>query len=141
MKRVKQPLLGLCPIGKFVFSHEDAMRYKRLIMDRFDRWGIGYVHLDGVLPDGMVRDQRHVEPAVRYFLDHRVDGLFIPHCNFGTEGAAAMIARQCRVPVLLWGPRDDAPPGRRHPAAGFSVRHAGHQRSAAQASRSLQLYQ
>jgi L-fucose isomerase-like protein len=109
MKRVKQPLLGLCPIGKFVFSHEDAMRYKRLLMERFDRWGIGYVHLDGALPDGMVRDQCHVEPAVRYFLDHRVDGLCIPHCNFGTEGAAAMIARQCRVPVLLWGPRDEAP--------------------------------
>ena len=23
-----RPLRGLCPIGKFVFSHEDAMRYK-----------------------------------------------------------------------------------------------------------------
>jgi len=109
MKRVKPTLLGLCPIGKFVFSHEDAMRYKRLIMERLDRWGIDYVHLDGVLPDGLIRDQAHVEPAVRYFQDRRIDGLFIPHCNFGTEGAAAMIARQCGVPVLLWGPRDEAP--------------------------------
>jgi L-fucose isomerase-like protein len=109
MKRVKSPLLGLCPIGKFVFSHEDAMRYKRLLVERLDRWGVRYVTLDGVLPDGMVRDQGHVDPAVRYFEDQRIDALFIPHCNFGTEGAAAMIARQCRVPVLLWGPRDDAP--------------------------------
>jgi L-fucose isomerase-like protein len=109
MKRVKSPLLGLCPIGKFVFSHEDAMRYKRLLIERLDRWGVRYVTLDGVLPDGMVRDQAHVDPAVRYFEDQRIDALFIPHCNFGTEGAAAMIARQCRVPVLLWGPRDDAP--------------------------------
>jgi hypothetical protein len=47
--------------------------------------------------------------VVRYFQDRRIDALFIPHCNFGTEGAAAMIARECRVPVLLWSPRDDAP--------------------------------
>ena len=85
------------------------MRYKRHVMDRLDRWGVGYVHLDGVLPDGMVRDQSHVAPAVRDFQDRRIDGLFIPHCNFGTEGAAAMIARQCAVPALLWGPRDEAP--------------------------------
>ena len=61
----------------------------------------------------MVRDQSHVEPAVRYFQDRRIDALFIPHCNFGTEGAAAMIARQCGVPVPLWGPRDE----RRWPTA------------------------
>ena len=58
MKRTKPILLGLCPIGKFVFSHEDAMRYKRKLMERFDRWQVGYVHLDGVLPDGMIRDRR-----------------------------------------------------------------------------------
>ena len=46
---------------------------------------------------------------MRDFQERRIDALFIPHCNFGTEGAAAMIARQCGVPVLLWGPRDDAP--------------------------------
>jgi L-fucose isomerase-like protein len=109
MKRVKQPLLGLCPIGKFVFSHEDAMRYKRTLQEKFAAWGVRYVDLETVLPDGMVRDQAHVDAAVRFFQDQRIDALFIPHCNFGTEGAAAMIARNCRVPVLLWAPRDGAP--------------------------------
>ena len=71
MKRTKPILLGLCPIGKFVFSHEDAMRYKRQIVERLDRWGVGYVPLDAVLPDGMVRDQSHVDPAVRHFQDQR----------------------------------------------------------------------
>jgi L-fucose isomerase-like protein len=105
----KQPLLGLCPIGKFVFSHEDASRIKGLIQKTFDTWDIRYVDLESVLPDGMVRDQAHVEPVVRFFQDRRIDALFIPHCNFGTEGAAAMIAKKCGVPTLLWGPRDEAP--------------------------------
>lgn len=105
----KQPVLGLCPIGKFVFSHEDAVRFKGMIRERLDRWKIRYVDLETVLPDGMVRDQKHVAPVVRYFQEQRIDALFIPHCNFGTEGAAAMIAKKCAVPTLLWGPRDEAP--------------------------------
>ena len=106
---MKKPLIGLCPIGKFVFSHQDAMRYKRLLQEYFTEWGIDYVDLEDVLPDGMVRDQKHVEPVVRHFASKRIDALFIPHCNFGTEGAAGMIAKQCGVPTLLWGPRDDTP--------------------------------
>lgn len=105
----RQPLIGLCPIGKFVFSHEDAMRFKGLIRERLDRWQIRYVDLDEVLPDGMVRDQKHVGPVVRHFQQRQIDALFIPHCNFGTEGAAALIAKECGVPTLLWGPRDEAP--------------------------------
>ena len=101
----KQVVAGFCPIGKFVFSHEDAVRFKGLIRERLERWQIRYVDLEPVLPDGMVRDQKHVAPVVRYFQEQRIDALFIPHCNFGTEGAAAMIAKQCGVPTLLWGPR------------------------------------
>jgi len=105
----KEPLIGLCPIGKFVFSHEDAMWLKGLIREKLDEWKIRYVDLEGVLPDGMVRDQKHTEPVVRFFQQQRIDALFIPHCNFGTEGAAGMIAKQCNVPTLLWAPRDEAP--------------------------------
>jgi L-fucose isomerase-like protein len=46
---------------------------------------------------------------VDFFKEKRIDALFIPHCNFGTEGAAGMIAKKLGVPVLLWGPRDEAP--------------------------------
>jgi len=103
------PLLGLCPIGKFVFSHEDAMRYKRILQADLQRWGIATVDLDGVLEDGMIRDQSHAAAAAAHFKKANVDGLFMPHCNFGTEGAVGVIARDVGVPVLLWGPRDEAP--------------------------------
>jgi len=108
-KPKKSVLVGLCPIGKFVFSHPDALRFKALVSQQLEQMNIDFVNLDGVIPDGVVRDQKHVEPVVRHFQDRRIDALFIPHCNFGTEGAAGMIARNCGAPTLLWGPRDEAP--------------------------------
>jgi L-fucose isomerase-like protein len=103
------PLLGLAPIGKFVFSHEDAMRYKGRVEAMLKKLGVRYVNLDGIIPDGMVRDQRHVDPCVAYLKRQGVDALFMPHCNFGTEGACGMLGQRMNVPVLLWGPRDEAP--------------------------------
>lgn len=105
----RKPTLAFCPIGKFVFSHEDAMRHKEVIRGVIDRLGIDAVDLETVLPDGMVRDRAHVLPAVDHFRRARADALFIPHCNFGTEDAAALIARDLGLPTLLWGPRDEAP--------------------------------
>lgn len=103
------PLLGLCPIGKFVFSHEDAIRQKIALQKRLRELKIPFVDLEGLLPDGLVRDQKQVQAVVDHFRQARVRCLFLPHCNFGTEGAAAMIAHRLSVPTLLWGPRDEAP--------------------------------
>lgn len=103
------PLLGLCPIGKFVFSHEDAIRQKTVLQARLKRWNIRFVDLDAVIPDGIIRSDEHVAPAIRFFREKNIDALMLPHCNFGTESAVGMLARQAGVPVLLWGPRDEAP--------------------------------
>ncbi|MCC6444952.1 MAG: fucose isomerase [Armatimonadetes bacterium] len=103
------PLLGLCPIGKFVFSNEDAVRYKEAIQAKLREWRVRFVDLEGVLEDGLVKDQSHVDTAVAHFRRAEVDGLFMPHCNFGTEGAVGMIGRKLGVPALLWGPRDEVP--------------------------------
>ncbi len=105
----KKPLLGLCPIGKFVFSNEDAIRYKQMLQGKLSEWNVRYVDLEGVLEDGLVKDQSHVAAAVAHFQQAGIDCLFTPHCNFGTEGAVGMIAKKLDVPVLLWGPRDEAP--------------------------------
>ena len=109
-KKKEDILLGVCPIGKFIFSHEDAMRHKKMIYEKLDKWKIKYSTIEEVVPDGMVRDQQHVDPVVEHFKNNKkVDALFIPHCNFGTEGAAGMIAKKLGVPTLLWGPRDGPP--------------------------------
>ena len=103
------PLLGVCPIGKFVFSHDDALRQKKAIFSKLDSWNVSYCQIDDVVPDGMIRDQKHVEPVVEYFKSKKIDALFVPHCNFGTEGAVGMIGKKLGVPVLMWAPRDEAP--------------------------------
>ncbi len=107
-KKIK---LGFCPIGKFVFSHEDALRQKAKLEKIMTGAGVTWVGLDEVLPgnEGLVRKQDDVGPVVDFFRREQIDALFIPHCNFGTEGAAGMIAKECGVPTLLWGPRDGAP--------------------------------
>ena len=104
-----RPLMGLVPIGKFVFSNEDAIRYKRLLQAKLTEWGVRYVDLEGLLSDGLVKDQSHVGPVVEHMKKAGADCIFMPHCNFGTEGAVGMIAKKMGVPVLLWGPRDEAP--------------------------------
>ncbi|HPJ22757.1 MAG TPA: fucose isomerase, partial [Clostridia bacterium] len=109
MIKQKTVKLGVCPIGKFVFSHEDAKIQKKLIYDKLCELGIGYADIENVLPDGLVRDHSHVEPVVRYLESQNIDALFVPHCNFGTESAVGMIARELGLPTLLWGPRDEAP--------------------------------
>ena len=106
----RQPvLLGLCPIGKFVFSHEDALRCKAQIEERLNEWQVPYIGIDEVVPDGVVRRVEDVALVVRHFKARGVDGVFLPHCNFGTEHAVGLIGRDLGVPVLLWGPRDEAP--------------------------------
>ena len=37
------------------------------------------------------------------FKAEKIDGLFLPHCNFGTEFECARLAKDLNVPVLLWG--------------------------------------
>jgi len=109
MPERRMPLLGLCPIGKFVFSHEDALRFKALIERRLDGWGVPYVNIDDAAPEGLIHDVSDVAGVVAHLKQQQVDAVFMPHCNFGTEHAVGLIGRELGVPVLVWGPRDEAP--------------------------------
>ncbi len=104
-------LLGLCPIGKVLFSHKDAVRQKIGIQKKLVEMQVNYVDLDELLQDsdGLVREQSQVDKVVSYFKSKKIDALFVPHCNFGTEGAVGMIVKKLGVPTLLWGPRDEWP--------------------------------
>lgn len=105
-KKIK---MGLCPMGKFVFSHEDAKAQKIEIETKLNQLGINFINIDTVLIDGIVREYNDIDPVTEFFENQKIDCLFIPHCNFGTESATGMIAKKLGVPTLLWGPRDDVP--------------------------------
>lgn len=101
--------LGVCPIGKVLFDQDDTLRQKNEVYRKLDEMGIDYVTIEDAVPNGIIREMAHVGPAVASLKDQGADALFIPHCNFGTEGAAGQIARALDLPTLLWAPRDDAP--------------------------------
>lgn len=101
--------LGVCPIGKVLFNHEDTVRQKNMMYKKLDELGIEYVSIEGDVPDGLVRTMDQVEIVVKALKAKGADALFIPHCNYGTEGAAASIARAMDMPTLLWASRDEYP--------------------------------
>ncbi len=105
----KQFKLGLAPTRRDVFSRQDSLRYKGLIEEKLRSWGINFINLDGINEEGLLFNEADVVKAVELFSRDEVDAVFVPHCNFGTESAVAKLARDVGKPLLLWGPRDEAP--------------------------------
>jgi L-fucose isomerase-like protein len=101
--------LGLAPIGKFVFSQQDARRYADLTAKHLRALGVDFVDLEGVTGDGLLFRHEDLPAVIRHLREQRVDALFCPHCNFGTEDVAALLGKEMGLPYLLWGPRDEAP--------------------------------
>ncbi len=101
--------LGFAPTRRSIFSAPDAVKYAGLIRDKLDKLGVDYVDIKEFNKDGLLYADEDVERAAEKFRSEKIDGLFVPHCNFGTEYAVAKLARKLNVPVLLWGPRDERP--------------------------------
>jgi L-fucose isomerase-like protein len=109
---MKKLVLGYAPTRRFVFSAEDAFRYKVLIREKIESLGldIDIVDLEGINEEGLLyNDNISAEVIIRRFRDAGVDAVFFPHCNFGTEDTVARVGKALGKPVLLWGPRDEAP--------------------------------
>lgn len=51
-------------------------------------------------------DYQDAELVSAYFKEKKVDALVVVFCNYGQEEAVAKLARELKVPILLWGPRD-----------------------------------
>ena len=101
--------LGYAPTRRSIFSAPDAIKYRGLTKDRLLELGVSFVDIDDINPEGLLYDDKDVESILEKFRKEKVDGLFVPHCNFGTEYVVARLARQLGVPVLLWGPGTSGP--------------------------------
>lgn len=102
-------ILGYAPTRRSIFSALDALKYRGLTAERLQELGIDFVDIDDVNEEGLLYDDADVRRIADKFKAAKVDGLFLPHCNFGTEYVCARLAKELGVPVLLWGPLDERP--------------------------------
>jgi L-fucose isomerase-like protein len=102
-------LIGYTPTRRRIFSAEDALKYKKLIADKMTALNVEFIDIEDINEEGLLRCAEDVDAVVDKFKAAKVDALFIPHCNFGSEHSCAKVAKELNVPVLLWGPRDEAP--------------------------------
>ncbi len=101
--------LGVAPTRRSIFSAPAAIEFAKKTCDRLGELGINYVDIYDINEEGLLYNDADMEKIAEKFQKEKVDGLFVPHCNFGTEYEVARLAKKLNVPVLLWGPRDERP--------------------------------
>ncbi len=101
--------LGYAPTRRSIFSAPAALVYRKLTADRLRELGIDFVDIDDINDEGLLFDDEGMRKIAEKIKKEKVDGLFLPHANFGTEYECARLAKELNVPVLLWGPRDERP--------------------------------
>jgi len=106
MKTIK---IGFAPTRRSIFSAPDAIKYADLTRKKLAELGITFVDITDINDEGLLYDDNDRKKIAAKFKAEAIDGLFLPHCNFGTEYVCARLAKELGVPVLLWGPRDERP--------------------------------
>lgn len=106
MEKIK---LGFAPTRRSIFSAPDALKYRNLTADRLRELDVDFVDITDINDEGLLFDDADMQKIAEKFRAEKIDGLFLPHCNFGTEYVCARLAKELNVPVLLWGPLDERP--------------------------------
>ena len=101
--------LGFAPTRRNIFSADAAIEFADYTRNKLDEMNVNYVDIKDVNDDGLLYDDASMEKITKKFKDANIDGLFLANENFGTEYECARLAKQFDVPVLLWGPKDEAP--------------------------------
>lgn len=102
-------VIGFAPTRRSIFSAPDAIKYANLTRDKLKELGVEFVDITDINEEGLLYDDADRIQIAKKFKEAKVDGLFLPHANFGTEYECARLAKELNVPVLLWGPRDERP--------------------------------
>lgn len=102
-------VIGLAPTRRSIFSAPDAVKFANLTRERLRELSVEFVDIDDIAEDGLLHSEEDRIKIAEKFKEAKVDGLFFPHGNFGTEYEVARLAKELKVPVLLWGPRDERP--------------------------------
>lgn len=109
MKRNYNLKLGVVGTRRDIFSKEDAINYNQQILNKLHDLQIDFVDISHINEEGLLFDEMDVNAIADYLKAEKVDALFFPHCNFGTEDLVAKVAKLVGKPVMIWGPKDEAP--------------------------------
>ncbi len=115
--RDKKFVLGLAPTRRDTrdFDLKYAYENKAVIENRVRQILAGMpnvevVNIDFLSDEGLLVYPGQARRVADYFIEKKVDALFVPHCNFGAEEPVAKLGQLMGKPLLLWGPRDQMPP-------------------------------
>jgi len=104
-------VMGLAPTRRDAFKANRKAEIDERIKALAKKLDVELVTIDDVATDGLVTFNKDVPKIAKKFIDAGVDCVFFPHANFGQEEAVAKVGKAVGKPILLWGPRDDAPKG------------------------------
>lgn len=111
--------IGLLPIRRYIkeppkrigiFQSDYAVENKNksiaYIKEHYTDSHTEFVDIEWLNEEGVLYLDSDCDRVAEYFKEQKIDALFIINCNFGQENCAGLVAKQLKVPSLLWGPRD-----------------------------------
>ena len=101
--------LGFAPTRRSIFSAPAAVQYADYTRKKLRQMNVRFADINDIADDGLLHDEADRLKIEEKFRTEKIDGLFVPHGNFGTEFEVARLAKAMNVPVLLWAPRDECP--------------------------------
>ena len=114
----KHITLGYAPTRRFDFpdpklAYQNSLKIRKRIDEILEKiGGVRLVDLSFLNEEGLLYQDKDVPAVAKRFQEESVDAIFMPHANFGCEEVVASLGRAMRQhPILIWGPRDEAPPG------------------------------
>lgn len=112
MKKERKLVVGILPVKRSFLNKDVAIKEKEKLFNVISgvkRNHITLVDIEGICDGGVLYKLEDVDSVVDKFKKAHIDALFIHHCDFGEEQAIVKVAKQFKVPILLWGNRDKYP--------------------------------
>ncbi|MBQ6036683.1 MAG: hypothetical protein IJL43_05155 [Lachnospiraceae bacterium] len=108
MERIKIRI-GIMPTKREIFAPENAKKeYERImpIIRSLCPEHVEWVSAEDLLTDGLGQTQADIRKVVDRFTEEKIDALFFPFCDFGSEETVVGVAKAFHLPTLIWGSRD-----------------------------------
>ena len=109
--------IGLVPMRRDCTPHPGAFNWEiaeargreivAYIEEHYATENVTFADLKGVIPVETFYAESDVEKVAAHMRAEKVDALLMINANFGCEEAAALLAQEMNVPVMLWAPLDE----------------------------------